>query len=263
MPNEIFPGKKAERLTVRPRAVAFDLDDTLAASFQPPSPEMIARIAALLARMPVAIISGAKFDRVKSEVLDRLPNSAHISNLTVLADNAAQGYVYSASGWERVYTNEFTPEEQAHIEKTIREAVAESGILGSNPEYVPELLKDSAQLRYAALGLKASEDAKKNWDPDMSKRKKLQSLLSARLPECEVSIGGKTTIDITKKGINKAFGINWLSQHLGFAPSEILFVGDALYEGGNDAVVIPTGVRTRSVSNPSETADLIDELLAD
>lgn len=261
MPNENFPEKKAERLLVRPHAVIFDLDDTLAESFQPPAPEMIARLAALLERMPVAIISGAKFERIKSEVLDRLADSPHVRNLSVLSDNAAQAYIYSGASWERAYTNEFTTDEQTRIEITIREAVAESGILGQNPKYEPDLLKDPTQLRYATLGTKALADDKKNWDPDMSKRRKLQELLRSRLPECEVSIGGKTTIDITKKGINKAYGINWLSHRLAFAPSEMLFVGDALYDGGNDAVVIPTGIQTRAVSKPSETAEIIDELL--
>ena len=248
--------------TATPWAVAFDLDDTLAESFQPPSDEMMHRLSALLKQLPLAIVSGAKFERIKSEVLDRLVDEPHISNLFILADNAAQGYTYSDTGWKLAYTNEFTLAEQTHIETIIRDIVAENDILGPNPKYQPELLKDPTQLRYAALGLDALEDDKKNWDPDMSKRRKLQKLLHARLPECEVSIGGKTTIDITRKGINKAFGIKWLSERLGFAPSEMLYIGDALYEGGNDAVVIPTGIQTRSVTSPSDTAKIIDELLA-
>ncbi len=262
MSIENISDTKVERFAIAPRAVAFDLDDTLAESFQPPSDEMMAKIRALLERVPVAIISGAKFERIKSEVLDRLADSPHMNDLYVLADNGAQGYVYSGNGWQRAYTNEFTQDEQTHIEETVREAVAKTDILGANPKYTPELLKDPAELRYAALGLDALENDKMNWDPDMSKRRKLQNILSTSLQGCEVSIGGKTTIDITRKGVNKASGIIWLSQRLGFPPSDMLYVGDALYEGGNDAVVIPTGIRTISVTGPSDTAKILDELLS-
>jgi hypothetical protein len=256
--SEIEPGG----FDVMPRAVAFDLDDTLAESFQPPSDEMVAKIKALLALVPFAIVSGAKFDRIKSEILDRLTDSPRVDNLYVLADNAAQGFVYSNGDWVRVYTNEFSPDEQSHIETMLRDAVAKNDMHGEDQKYEPELLKDPAEIRYAALGLDASEEDKKNWDPDMSKRRKLQELLSSRLPGCEVSIGGKTTIDITRKGINKASGILWLSQRLGIPIREMLYVGDALYEGGNDAVVIPTGVQTRAVTGPTDTAKIIDQLLA-
>ena len=43
--------------------------------------------------------------------------------------------------------------------------------------------------------------------------------------------------------------------------SEMLYVGDALYEGGNDYVVVPTGIRTMQTKGPSDTARIIDELL--
>jgi hypothetical protein len=41
----------------------------------------------------------------------------------------------------------------------------------------------------------------------------------------------------------------------------MLFVGDALYPGGNDEVVISTGAQTRSTSGPPETNKIIEELL--
>ena len=40
----------------------------------------------------------------------------------------------------------------------------------------------------------------------------------------------------------------------------MLYVGDALYPGGNDAAVIPTGIRTISTSGPVETESIIDDL---
>ncbi|MEK7068882.1 MAG: HAD hydrolase family protein, partial [Patescibacteria group bacterium] len=75
-------------------------------------------------------------------------------------------------------------------------------------------------------------------------------------------ISSRTAIDITKKGVDKALGVLWFSEHLKINPQEMLFVGDALGPEGNDEIVIPTGIDTREVKNPEETAKIIDEILA-
>ena len=54
--------------------------------------------------------------------------------------------------------------------------------------------------------------------------------------------------------------MRWLAKHIGVGTKEMLFIGDDLKPGGNDAVVIPTGVRTREVSGPQQTARIIKEL---
>ena len=41
----------------------------------------------------------------------------------------------------------------------------------------------------------------------------------------------------------------------------MLYVGDGLFEGGNDAVVKETGIPTHAVTGPAETANVIEALL--
>ena len=47
-------------------------------------------------------------------------------------------------------------------------------------------------------------------------------------------MGGATSIDVTKPGIDKAYGIRKLRDVLGISLKEMIFVGDALFAGGND-----------------------------
>ena len=42
----------------------------------------------------------------------------------------------------------------------------------------------------------------------------------------------------------------------------MLFVGDALYPGGNDNAVLKTGVNAISVTGPKETKKIIRSLIA-
>ncbi len=48
-----------------------------------------------------------------------------------------------------------------------------------------------------------------------------------------------------------------LAEFLHLSIPELLYVGDALYDGGNDAIVKETGVPTHAVKDPDETERLI------
>lgn len=251
-----------DQIVSLPKAAIFDLDDTLAESFQPPTRAMIDRLLKLLEHMPVAILSAAGYPRIEAQFLDFLAISPHINRFFVFPNSASQCYVREETGWRLEYSLSLTLEERTAIKTAIEESIAETGVIEPHPKYSPEIIDRDAQVALTAIGLYASEEDKVAWDPDQSKRKHLMSALQTRIPNFEIRIGGKTTIDITHKGINKAYGVTWLSKRLGYKPEEMLYVGDAFYEGGNDAVVIPTGIETRSVSGPAETAIIIDELLA-
>jgi len=248
-------------MTVCPRAVIFDLDDTLAESFQPPVPEMISKLRALLEHTPLAIMTAAGFPRIEDQFLTELADSPHISRLYVFPNSTAECYLSLNSAWKLAYSLALTVEERTKIKTAIEESIKETGVIEDHPQYKPEIIDRDAQIAFAARGLKAPLAEKKAWDPDQQKRKKLKDALDRRIPEFEVLIGGMTTIDITHKSVNKSYGVAWLSKHLDIPTSEMLYVGDALYEGGNDSVVIPTGIQTRPVANPSETLLVADELL--
>jgi HAD superfamily hydrolase (TIGR01484 family) len=244
-----------------PKAALFDLDDTLAESFKAPTEEMVEKIAKLTGHIPVAIISGASFERMREEILDPVVELVPEPLLFAFPDSASIGYTFEAGVWDRVYSLEFRDEQLEKIKKVIEACASESGVM-SDVQYEPKILLERTQVRYAALGLNASEADKDSWDTDKSKRRKLKALLDERLTDCEVLIGGRTTIDITRKGVDKAYGVRWLSEHLQIPTNEMFYVGDALYEGGNDQVVIATGIDARQTSGPDETLSILDELLS-
>ncbi len=238
----------------------FDLDDTLAESFQPPKQAVIDGLLQLLEHLPVAIISAAGFPRIEADFLHKMAHSPNIDSFYILPNSSAQCFVHEGGIWKKEYDSLLSYAERQKITDAIKASVEEVR-LELDPLYAPMIIDRDVQIAYAALGLSAPEDAKKAWDPDKSKRKHLKEALDRRLPDFEILIGGKTTIDITHKGMTKAHGVKWLSQKLNIPVSEMLYVGDALYEGGNDAAVIPTGVETHSVSGPEETEQLLRDLV--
>lgn len=247
-----------------PRAIVFDLDNTLALAFEHISPRTAEGISTLLERMPVAIMSGATIERMEEYVLPVLPKDAKLENLYLLPDTCARCYVWKENAWQRTYNNVFTKDEFDAIVAALNEGIEKTGIVARERQWGERVLARDAQITFAGLGVDAPADKKRAWDPDRTKRAKLKAYLDEKLSHLplDIRISSRTAIDITKKGVDKALGVRWLAEKLGVKPEEMLFIGDDLQPHGNDSIVIPTGIQTRQTSGPDETANIIDELVA-
>ena len=242
-----------------PKAILFDLDETLAESFQSPKPETLVRLAALAALRPVAIISGAGFARIESDVLNHLKDAGR---LYIFPNSSTQCYACKDGIWQQLYNLALSVDERSHINAALLQALEEVPEATGAPHFGEQIVDREAQVAFTVVGLDAPQEVKMSWDPDRSKRTAIIGYLQKKLPGFDILIGGASTIDVTHKDINKAHGVRWFAEHLGFPASDMYYVGDALYPGGNDFVVIDTGITTRITSGPDETLGIIDELLA-
>ena len=245
-----------------PRAVIFDLDDTLAESFKRPSDEMLGKLRSLLERVPVAIMTGAGMRRMESQFLPAIAEFPRVDRFFLFPNSSAQCYVYENAAWKQLYNFALTEDERLKIKAAIEDTMQTHPLLRDIPHYGQCMFDREAQVAYTPVGIDATLEYKKTWDPEGEKRTALFETLTQALPEFEVLLGGTTTIDVTRKGINKSYGVRWLAEHLRMETSDMLYVGDAFHEGGNDAVVIATGINTHPVTGPTETTRLMDELIA-
>jgi hypothetical protein len=89
----------------------------------------------------------------------------------------------------------------------------------------------------------------------------MAKMLQKRLPALEVHSAGFTSIDVTKKGIDKAYGIRKIEKILRIPVKNMVFIGDALYPGGNDYAAKKTGIQCLAVKGPEDTKKIIRELI--
>ena len=75
-------------------------------------------------------------------------------------------------------------------------------------------------------------------------------------------LGGATSVDVTKPGIDKAYGIRKLRDTLGIAIHDMIYVGDALFPGGNDYPAEEAGVASIQVRDPDESKRVIEAIVA-
>lgn len=252
-----------EEMAEIPKLIAFDLDGTLAASKQPMTSEMGALLARLLKVAKVAVMSGADAPQFKEQFLPGLPKDAAFENLYLFPTSGAECLIYHGGEWTRSYDNELTPEEKKKILAELDTALAAAGLTEPPEKVWGERIEDRGeQISFSALGQKAPVEEKQKWhDAYDGKRQELRATLAGLLPDFSVRAGGLTTVDITKKGVSKAYALGRLADISSVAIADMLYVGDALFPGGNDAVVTEAGVPVRAVAGPEESAELIRSYL--
>lgn len=247
---------------ITPHLLVFDLDGTLAESKQRMSAQMGDLLSELLQKMPVAIMSGGGWAEFEKQFFSVLPIDAKLDQLYIFPQNAAQCFVHKNGTWHPQYDNAFTPTERDRILQALEEALKETGLATPPPQVWGSRVEDrGAEITFSGLGQDAPPEQKQTWDQDGTKKRALQEALTKRLPEFAVGTNSSTSVDITRQGITKAHGIKRLAEMTGISIEHMLYVGDALDEGGNDASVIDTGVPTHAVFAPRETEALIETIL--
>ena len=242
------------------KLIVYDLDGTLAASKSPLDAEMAGLLHDLLGIVKVAVISGGAWKQFEEQLLSNLPHDERLTNLSLLPTCGTQFFRYGAD-WKKVYSEDLAADEKARIESSLEKAVSEAGY---KPQKLwGEQIEDrGSQITFSALGQEAPLAEKDKWDPDFAKRKKIKAILDRLLPEFSVRMGGATSIDVTKPGIDKAYGIRKLRDILGLSLKEMIFIGDALFVGGNDYPAEEAGVVSIPVRGPNETKRVTEAIIA-
>ena len=242
------------------KLIVFDLDGTLAPSKSSLDPQTAGLLRDLLDIIKVAVISGGAWTQFEMQLLTDLPKNSLLSNLSLLPTCGTKFFQYNGT-WEEIYSEDLTAAEKRKIRDSLDRAAGEAGDRAK--KVWGEVIEDrGSQVTYSALGQQAPLAEKEEWDPDFAKRKKITAILETLIPEFSIRIGGATSIDVTKPGIDKAYGIGKLRDTLHLSFKEMIYIGDALFPGGNDYPAEEAGVVSIPVKGPDDTNLIISTILA-
>ena len=252
--------------------IIFDLDGTLAESKQPVDEDMAILLLRLLARKKVAVISGGSFPQFQKQFLPALVKQTAWSNVSgspslfpnlfILPTSGSAMYVFRDNNWFKEYAHDMTAAEKEKVYAAFKEAVEKSGEKMPEKTYGVVAEDRNSQITFSADGQDAPIAVKAEWDPTEKKRLHIVSFLAPLLPEFTIGIGGMTSIDVTKKGFDKAFGVKKICEYTKIPIERALYVGDALFKGGNDYEARASGVECFEVANVSGTKKLIEGIVA-
>ncbi len=242
------------------KRVVFDLDGTLANSKSALDAEMSSLFSKLLCIIKVAVISGGNWPQFENQLLSNLPHDERLKSLSILPTCGTKFFRYEGT-WKEIYSEDFTAGEKEKIISSLKNAIESSGL---KPERLwgNQIEDRGSQITFSALGQHAPLEEKSGWDSDFTRRKKMKALLDPLIPEFSVRLGGSTSIDVTKPGIDKAYGIKKLRNILLIPIEEMILIGDVLFPGGNDYPAEEAGVVSIRVRDPEETKRLIEAILA-
>lgn len=243
--------------------MVFDLDDTLAPS-KTRLPEAIARVLGrLLSRTQVCIISGGQFGQFRKQVVEPLEELevSGLDRLHLMPACGTQYYRHIDGQWSRVYFEALTDDEKQRAEAAVERCARRLGLWESHT-WGPPIEDRDSQITFSALGQEAPVKAKRSWDPTGEKKLALREAVAAELPDLEVRAGGSTSVDITRIGRDKSFGMKKLLVATGLSKQDVLFYGDRLDIHGNDYPVKAMGIPCVAVRDWHDTVERLEEMLS-
>ena len=230
---------------------------------------MVELIGKLLEKYQVCVMSGGKFEQFEQQFLAHLKSEpARLAKLHIMPTCGTRYYRFEKGKWHQQYAEDFTTGQKQKIIKALSQAIDELGF--REKKTWGDIIEDrGSQITFSALGqdivTQLGEEGvrlKERWDADGTKKHKLRDFVTELIPEFEVRIGGGTSIDITKPGIDKAYGMQKLLDLLSIKKEEVFFIGDRLEEGGNDYPVKAMGIDCMAISHWQETALAVEAILA-
>jgi hydroxymethylpyrimidine pyrophosphatase-like HAD family hydrolase len=222
---------------------------------------MIDLLRQLLDKYKVAIITWWDFLQIGKQIFNYFDkNITNLNNLYLFPTCWAKMYKYF--NWDFIiqYSEDLTDIESKKIILFLDKAV-ENLNLKLEKSYWKTVENRWTQITYSAIWQDCPLEIKSVWDPDCKKRQKIRDYIKDDLREFQIWIAGKSSIDITRKWIDKSYWIKKIINELGIKKEEILFIWDMLMPGWNDYPVKEYWVECIEVKNPEDTKNIIKKLL--
>jgi phosphomannomutase len=239
-----------------PRCIVFDLDGTLTGSKVPIERPMAETLLELVRRLNVGIVTGGRYRLIKVQVLPYLDELGWSDDdrrrLHLLPACGTQRRRWDGRTWHQEFREDLDPIDRECVPDVLTDAAKELGLFESRHwgAYIDDR---GGQITYSVFGQQAPLEVKQAWDPDGTKKERIRLLAAERLPHLSVVSGASSSVDVTRPGRDKAFGVERLAAALGVRLEQLVFVGDRLQDGGNDASLRRLPVALVSVRRPSDT----------
>ncbi len=230
------------------KIIIFDMDDTITPSRSLIDSRMYDALIKLTEIKDVVIISGAQISQIEKQIPDILTH-----DFFVLSQSGNIAQKFGVILWANELNHDDEQEIFSHIFKIV-------DTFGINCHNYIMIEHRGCQISFSAVGHNAPRYIKEQFDPDKTKRKMWLEKIPFNSKRIEVNIGGTTCLDYFRKGCNKGNNIKRLFEMFGYDSKTALFIGDAIYNGGNDSSVI--GVcDVYEVKDWKETFELVNKVI--
>jgi len=235
-----------------PKHVFFDLDKTLTRARSPMADVHEELFEHLCRTVDVVVVTGGEEAQIRTQI--PLEPKGHYYMLS------QQGNYAVGKDGTLLWHESISPEQEAAVRAFVE--VLKDDLKISVKDENDLFENRGSQLAYSVLGFHERVEKKYAYDPGDSKRQALLTRHADELKELkkigiEAMPAGTTTIDFILAGKHKGSNIARLIEHEGWNKDECIYIGDALFKGGNDESVIGV-IATHPIKDPDETFDFIE-----
>ncbi len=234
----------------------FDLDNTLTPSKSLIEEAHISILKQLAEHADIIVVSGHGEADIRSHLTEALHGYFY-----TLGQNGNRAVT---KGGEVLWNNSLTKEQRDAILAFIAKARASLNYVVRDEN---DIIEDrDSQIAFSLIGHHEDKAKKDAFDPRHEIRFKLlkdlasdvEALKAARV---EVRIGGTTNLDFFEYGKNKGYNVNMFIKKMGWKNEDCIYIGDALFPGGNDETVVGV-IETHAIKDYRETYDFLKKMLS-
>ena len=206
------------------RIFIFDIDGTLTPSRLRMTEEFAKFFDKWSEKNKYYLVTGSDLDKTK----EQLP--------TAYIDRAEA--IFTCCGnqmWrddESIYDNKFNPSKD--LIKYLERKVLKS----EYPNRCGNHIEDrGSMVNFSVVGRDCTQEQREDyfeWDKAMGERNIMCMEIKGTYPGVDAVVGGQISIDIYPKGMDKSQVLNVIEQERLVPPSEYIFIGDGIENGGND-----------------------------
>lgn len=238
-----------------PKHIFFDLDNTLTPSKSLILPEHAPILKQLSEKADVIVVSGHGAVDIRKHLTEALAGSYHTLGQNGNRAETRDGQLLwnrSLNDAQKAAIIAFTDTLRRHLNYTVKD---EDDIIDD---------RDS-QIAYSLIGHHEDHAKKNAFDPKHEIRLGLLETFATdveKLKEANVEVrsGGTTVLDFFELGKNKGYNVAAFIDAMGWKKEDCLYIGDALFPGGNDETVVGV-IPTHAVAGPDDTFKFIKEML--
>lgn len=246
------------------KLVAFDLDGTLATSKQSITKDMAVLLDKLCQRYYVLVVSGGKLEQFQKQLLSNINANSKNGHLYIGPTSGGSLFEVLGDDLKSIYEKTLSEDVFEYVKNAYFSSCTEAGVKLPDTTYGEVAEYRISQISFSPFGQEAPYEIKKGWDTNRSKRVLIREKMLPKIGKynLDILIGGTSTIDVVQKGVDKAFVLGELSKRLNISKDEVLYIGDAVFPGGNDYAPKEAGYECINVIDVEDTAKHIHKLTA-
>ena len=206
------------------RIFMFDVDGTLTPSRQRMTKEFAKFFDKWSEKNKYYLVTGSDLDKTKEQ-------------LPIAYIDRAEG-IFTCCGnqmWrddELIYDNKF--ELTSKLKNTLEVILMSSQY---KHRYGNHIEDRGSMVNFSVVGRNCTQEQREEyfeWDKEKGERRKISIFLKQKFKDLDAVIGGQISIDIYPKGNDKSQILDVIEQERLVPPSEYIFIGDGIQNGGND-----------------------------